>query len=149
MIAETQAAQALKYLVAAGAMNAVDDQHVVWADYINHEAPATQTRDLLPAARLCLKRWAANPRMWKVDLPRYVQAINAVRSQRVRDALGDKPLHPPFDLDGNQYLDWMQTVRRGVADGMSREEAETVANARAVQATPMPSLPHDINENPL
>lgn len=149
MITETQAAQALKYLIAAGAMTAIDDQPAVWADYINHEAPATQVRDLLPAARLCLKRWADDHRRWKVDLPRYVQSINRVRSKRVSDAIGDKPLYPDMDLRGRDYLDWVQTARKCVADGMSRAEAEKVANSQAVRSAQTLSLPHDTNENPL
>ena len=141
MITETQAANVLKYLVAAGAMNAVEDQHVVWADYINHEYPETQPSDLLPAARTCLTAWSSGTTGWKVDLPQYAKAIRRLRHDRVEQALAGKPLLPEGELDPSEYLEWVREARRAVGDGASRQQASDHAWNHIGKPPPKPGQP--------
>ena len=123
MITETQAAGVLKYLVAAGALNAIDDQHVVWADYLNNEFPETLPADLLPAARLCLAEWASGKHGWKVDLPRYAKSVRTIRRKRIEKTLGGRPLLPQGELNPEKYLTWMRVARRMLGDGATLQEA--------------------------
>ena len=92
-VSVTDVAQAIKYLHAAGAMNAVDDQEVVWADYINDEkvgVPDALSVDMLPAARLCIKRWAAQDGNYRrnVAVVDYAEALASAQAARVTEVVG-------------------------------------------------------------
>lgn len=93
MITPLGAAQAIKYLNAAGAMNAVDDQEAVWADYLNSSegkcANATDA-DLLPAARKCVSDWNRNESDYrrKVNVDDFAQRVRAAHIHRLDEICG-------------------------------------------------------------
>ena len=117
----------LNYLFAAGALNVRDDQPAVWVDYVGFACPDVRDQDLLPAARDAIREWAGNNRSWQVDAARFAAAVRRVRNQRVAD---DESRHGQItapNLDGQAATRWLQAVRRAVADGACRAEAEAAA----------------------
>lgn len=93
MITALGAAQAIKYLHAAGAMNVVDDQEVVWADYLNSSQGGCGNawdEDLLPAARCCIRRWneAEADFRRKVNVDDFARYVRAAHSQKLDEICG-------------------------------------------------------------
>lgn len=89
----TDAAQAIKYLHAAGTMTAVDDQEVVWADFLNDPevgVPNALTVDMLPAARLTIKRWAAQEGNFRrnISVADFAQSLDRIQQDRVTEVVG-------------------------------------------------------------
>ena len=82
MITPIQAATVVNYLYAAQTISVVDDQDVVWADYLNAEIPEVLASDLLPACRQAIRDWAASGRSWRIDVGRYADAVRKLRRQR-------------------------------------------------------------------
>lgn len=148
MIAQTDAAQAINYLYAAQAITVTDDQAAVWADYLNAELPDAQQGELLPAARRCLKDWAANQRQWKVDLPRFVETVRKIRRERVRaETQARGQLIPAEPLPVGEELEWKQQAIKQIGMGASRLQAEKTAWA-AIGRTPPPPEITEKHETP-
>ena len=142
----TDAAQAIKYLHAAGAMTVVDDMEAVWADYINDPTvgvPDVAASDLLPAARDCLKTWAAQNRAWRVDLPRYMEAIKRVRHQRwtaYKHAHGEPyPTDHAVTNDPRLFLTWQHAAKTAVLAGAT-DSADVERAAYAAINRPVPVI---------
>lgn len=150
MITPKQAADAINYLFAAQAIQPVDAMDAVWSDYANAEIPDLSPADLLPAARLCLKRWVSEGRSWKVDLPRFVEACRAVRrvrweawKQQHGEIYPDRP-----DLTPDQVNDWRRAVQAAIYAGRTdRPEIEAHAWQQIGQSPPAiePTTSHHIN----
>lgn len=150
MITPKQAADAINYLFAAQAIQPVDAMDAVWSDYANAEIPDLSPADLLPAARLCLKRWASEGRSWKVDLPRFVEACRAIRRVRWeawKQQHGEiYPDHP--ELSPEQVNSWVRAARAAILAGKtSRPEIEACAWQTIGQTPPAikPTHQHHIN----
>lgn len=121
-------ADVTNYLYAAQALTPVDGMSAVWADYVNAEIPDLAASDLLPAARLCLKKWAHEGRSWKVDLPRFVEACRYLRRERwqaFKSEHGD--LYPEGDLTSAEFTKWRAGLISSVQQGASCEAAEAFA----------------------
>lgn len=93
MITPLGAAQAIKYLHAAGAMNAVDDQEIVWADYLNSpeaKCELATDADLLPAARQCIKTWNQSDDGYrrKVNVDDFARHVRTTHSQKITEICG-------------------------------------------------------------
>lgn len=127
MITPKQAADIVNYLSDAGAMTiGSDGQGLVWADYLNDPdvgVPDAPPTDLLPAARQCLKVWASEGRSWRVDLPRYAQALKRVRADRLRNYKQQHgaldPTDPRVTEDGSRYVAWKKAVSAAIGSGLT------------------------------
>lgn len=129
MISERDAANVLRYLLAAQAITATDDQAAVWADYLNHDLTDLNADELLPAARLALSQWSRE-RAWKLDLPRYADAIRYNRRQQIAAYTRlHGPPQPEGDLDGITYLKRLRAahsaIRAGAGNPNQLQEATT------------------------
>ena len=142
----TDAAQVIKYLHAAGAMTVVDDMEAVWADYINDDTvgvPDVAASDLLPAARDCLKTWAAQARAWKVDLPRYVEAIKRIRNTRwteYKQQHGEPyPTDHAVTRDAQLFLKWQRAAKAAVLAGTT-DSGDVERAAYSAINRPVPAI---------
>ena len=139
MITPIQAATVVNYLYAAQTISVVDDQDVVWADYLNAEIPEVLASDLLPACRQAIRDWAASGRSWRIDVGRYGDAVRKLRRQRVEDATKVKALIPEGIKDPMVELEWKRVATRALMDGATREQASEVAY-RHIGVTPPAQL---------
>lgn len=143
MITPARMADVTNYLFAAQALTPVEGMSAVWADYVNAEVPDMSETDLLPAARQCLKTWAAEGRSWKVDLPRFVQAVRKVRRDRLSiavDAHGDFTVHSAV-TDPGEFLRFKQVTQTAFLDGATVEQAQAAGFAALGRPVPTPELP--------
>lgn len=119
------AANIINYLYAAQAITVTDNQHAVWADYINSEMPELQPRDIPASARRAIKDWSQHGRAWKIDPQQFVTAARAIRADRVgRHMIPDAPMSIS---GGDEYSTYMQTYRLAIADGYTPEQANTIS----------------------
>lgn len=149
MITPAQAADVTNYLYAAQALTPVDGMSAVWADYVNDEIPQLDAKDLLPAARLCLKKWANENRSWKVDLPRFVEACRFIRRGRLdeyKSKHGDPA--PEGDLTVEEYNQWRQSAIDAICAGETKPEVVATTAWSAINRQPPqlePTEQHQIN----
>jgi hypothetical protein len=129
MITNTAAADAVNYLVAAGALSPIKDMDAVWADYVNAEIPDVEARELLPAARRAIRDWAREGRAWKVDVGRYVTAIRVERSDRVTREIQANGQLIPEGLGDHPVLEaeWKHAALSALGRGATREQAQAAA----------------------
>jgi hypothetical protein len=140
MITPIQAATVVNYLYAAQTISVVDDQDVVWADYLNAEIPEVLASDLLPACRQAIRDWAASGRSWRIDVGRYADAVRKLRRQRVVDATKRGALTPDGVDDPQEWHRWLQEATRRLMDGATREQAETAAYEHIGMTPPPPAI---------
>lgn len=141
MITEAQAADVTNYLMASQALTAVEGMSAVWADYLNAEIPNIHSADLLPAARDCLKTWAKEGRSWRVDLPRYAQAVQRVRKRR-RDQFKQTHADPlAVGVDASDYPAWIAAYRQAASlPGATYDQVLSVAYQAIGRSAPTPAI---------
>lgn len=93
MITPLGAAQAIKYLHAAGTMTAVDDQEAVWADYLNDPqtgAPQADDTDLLPAARHRVREWNRQDGGYRrnVNVDDFARSLRTAHERKITERCG-------------------------------------------------------------
>ena len=117
MITTLNTAQDIKYLNAAGALTAAEDQDIVWADYLNDPqvgAPKAWEKDLLPAARLLIQDWNDSDREYrrKVNVDDYARALRSTYNRRLATIVGmskrqvSSYVSPSFVGAGMNYYQW-------------------------------------------
>ncbi|WP_136314333.1 hypothetical protein [Actinomyces procaprae] len=146
MITPRDAADAVTYLVAAGATTARDAQGPVWADYLNDQVPGgPDTGELRPACRAAIRAWQDAGRAWQINVEHLAQAIRRGRSERIRaeeDARG--PLRPAgLDHEPDLANRWIQAARRAVGTGQDRAAAEQHAWRAIGRQPPPPEISMD------
>lgn len=123
-ISVQDAANIINYLYAAQAITVTDNQHAVWADYINAEMPELHSRDIPVSARRAIKDWSEHGRAWKIDVHQFVRAAKAIRADRVRKR---GHIEPPLVLEGDEYGIYQAAYRYAIAGGATNDEANTFA----------------------
>lgn len=142
-ISVKDAANIINYLYAAQAITVTDNQHAVWADYINSEMPELQPRDIPASARRAIKDWSQHGRAWKVDPQQFVNAARAIRRER----LGRFQLPTaPSDIESNEYRPYMDRYNLAISDGESPETADRLA--RELVGRPAPAEPATLTGPP-
>ncbi|QPK80801.1 hypothetical protein G7Y41_06995 [Schaalia sp. ZJ405] len=140
-ITPANAGDMVAYLVNAGCLNARPDQGTVWADFINDDCPNATPTDMLPAARLAIRKWKAANRGYQVDVTYAVEAIREVRANR-HDSSASQNVPTPDGLadDPQAWLKWRREVARLMGDGVPKGKANQLA-LEHVGYTPPPELP--------
>lgn len=146
MITPRDAADAVTYLVAAGATTARDAQGPVWADYLNDQVPGgPDAGELRPACRAAIRAWQDAGRTWQINVEHLTQAILKGRSEWIRaeeDAHGR--LHPVgLDREPDVANRWVQAARRAVGTGLDRADAERLAWQTIGRTPPPPEISMD------
>lgn len=145
MISPIEAAAAVSYLHAAGCLTIKDGQGGVWADYLNHEIPNAQGKELTEATRRAVKDWAELRRSYQVDVEHVAAAMRRQRKNlldRVGDVfpegLGDEPM-----LEHS----WQAAFRDAIYQGFPRDAAERHAWQTIGRTPPAlePSTRHALN----
>ena len=137
MITPADAANAVNYLLAAGATPTVDHQAEVWADYLNHEVVGgPQARELGAACRRAIRDWVREARAYRIDVERFAQAIRRERADRVRAEEDARGALLPAGLAGEPAVEaaWRRAALEAVGAGADREAAEVHAGYRANSA---------------
>lgn len=137
------AANIINYLYAAQAITVTDNQHAVWADYLNAEIPELQPKDIPLAARRAIKDWAETGRRWKIDVHQFALAYRAIRGDRVRKA---GYIEAPYDLDSDEGSIYQAAYRYAIAGGATKDEADTFA--RNEVGKPAPATPPQLTGPP-
>jgi len=119
------AANIINYLYAAQAITVTDNQHAVWADYINAEMPELLPRDIPVSARLAIKQWSQHGRAWKIDVQKFVDAARKIRADRIAIVGTNVPL--PFGLPAGKHQAYKAAVYRALGDGHPLSTAEATA----------------------
>lgn len=121
------AANIINYLYAAQAITVTDNQHAVWADYINAEMPELQPRDIPVSARLAIKRWSQHGRAWKIDVEQFLAAARSIRADRIAVVGTNVPLPPGLPADDTTA--YIKAVHKALGDGATPAQAEQAALA--------------------
>lgn len=141
MITARAAADAITYLIAAGATTARDAQAVVWADYLNAEVPGgPDPAELRPAARDAIRHWDDAGRTWRVNVETLAKAVRRRRAARVADAeqAGHRPAPDGLDDDPDARCRWVAAWRRAVGTGAAPDRADAAAWAAIGRRPPAP-----------
>lgn len=126
MISESRAADVIEYLADAGAALVTETKAAVWADYLNAHVPDVPHDQLLLATRLSLARWVEAGGRWQLTVHHVVQAVWAVRADRVRRA---GSITPPDGMSPAREVAWLREVRQLIGDGADKTAAIRTVNA--------------------
>ena len=141
MITARAAADAITYLIAAGATTARDAQAVVWADYLNAEVPGgPDPAELRPAARDAIRHWDDAGRTWRVNVETLAKALRRRRAARVADAeqAGHRPAPAGLADDPAARCRWVAAWRRAVGPRAAPDRADAAAWAAIGRRPPAP-----------
>ncbi len=140
MITARDAADAITYLIAAGATTARDAQAVVWADYLNAQADNPEAVELRPAARDAIRHWDDAGRTWQVNVETLAKALRRRRAARVADVeqAGGRPAPDGLDDDPDARCRWVAAWRRAVGIGATPARADALAWAAIGRCPPAP-----------
>ena len=142
MITPADAANAVNYLLAAGATPTVDHQAEVWADYLNHEVVGgPRASELGAACRRAIRDWVREARAYRIDVERFAQAVRRERADRVRAEEDARGALLPAGLAGEPAVEaaWRRAALEAVGAGAEREVAEAHA-WRSIGRTPPPAI---------
>lgn len=124
-ITPQDAANIINYLYAAQAITVTDNQHAVWADYLNHEMPELHPPDIPASARLAIKQWSEHGRSWKIDVQRFVAAARKIRTDRI-NKIGTN-VYIPTGLPAKDHQAYKAAVYKALGDGQGLGTSEAAA----------------------
>lgn len=145
-ITPIDAANAINYLHALGALHVTDHQGEAWASYINWTIDL-QPSDLAEAARRAARTWADQGRGYRLDAMHLTQAARQIHTERRETARRQHGTpHPPeLRHDPALAIRWDRAYQQAIAHGHDHEQAiraawqQTGARPSMRQVTPQAS----------